>query len=55
MGGADADKVSGGPGNDTVKVKDGVRDRVTCGGGRDTVVADKKDKVAKDCEVVRRR
>lgn len=52
--GAGGDRAGGGPGRDTVRARDGARDRITCGGGRDTVVADRKDTVAKDCEVVRR-
>jgi hypothetical protein len=30
-------------------------DRVSCGGGRDVVIADRHDRVARDCEVVRGR
>jgi len=44
-----------GSGNDRVNVRDGERDSVKCGPGRDVVVADRKDRVAEDCEVVRRR
>lgn len=44
-----------GAGNDRVHVRDGARDSVICGPGRDVVVADRKDVVAEDCEVVRRR
>ena len=54
-GGAGRDKISGGAGNDRIDVRDGERDTVKCGSGKDTVIADKKDKVAKDCEVVRRK
>lgn len=53
-GGAQADTIKAGPGNDTVFAKDGTKDRVDCGSGRDRVIADKKDKLVK-CEVVRRR
>jgi CSLREA domain-containing protein len=52
-GGGQADTVTAGAGNDRIFVKDGVRDRVNCGPGRDRVIADKKDRLAK-CEVVRR-
>jgi hypothetical protein len=41
-------------GNDVVRVRDGAADRVTCGAGRDRVVADAQDSVARDCEVVQR-
>lgn len=44
VGGAGNDVLVGGPGKDTIK----------CGKGRDIVIADRKDKVARDCEVVRR-
>jgi hypothetical protein len=54
-GGPQADRISAGAGNDLVAAKDGVRDRINCGPGRDTVIADKKDKVSRTCEAVRRR
>ena len=44
--------VVGGPGNDLVVGGPGA-DRLMCGPGRDTASGDAKDKVAKDCEVVR--
>jgi hypothetical protein len=50
-GGKGKDKVSGGAGNDTINVADGKRDRVNCGKGKDTVRADKKDKL-RGCERV---
>lgn len=55
VGGAGSDRISGGAGNDVIRAKDGTRDVVRCGAGRDTVVADRSDKVRKDCERVRRR
>jgi hemolysin type calcium-binding protein len=54
-GGSGRDRVSGGRGADTIRVRDGQRDSVACGRGRDVVLADRKDRVAKDCEKVRRR
>jgi hypothetical protein len=39
-------------GNDTVDVRDGEVDSVTCGFGQDTVRADPMDVIARDCEVV---
>jgi N-acetylglucosamine-6-sulfatase len=48
------DWVYAGSGDDTIRVRDGARDRVTCGGGRDVVVADARDVVLAGCEVVRR-
>ena len=52
-GGSGADRISGGSGNDRVSARDGRRDRISCGRGRDTVVADRTDRVARDCERVR--
>jgi hypothetical protein len=42
-------------GNDVLSVRDARRDRVVCGAGRDRVVADRLDVVARDCERVTRR
>jgi Ca2+-binding RTX toxin-like protein len=41
-------------GNDTIDVRDGEIDSVTCGAGADTVLADANDVVAPDCETVTR-
>ena len=41
-------------GNDTIEVRDGEVDSVTCGTGTDRVVADHDDVVAADCETVDR-
>lgn len=54
-GGRGADRFSGGDGNDAIGARDGRRDKVRCGRGRDRVVADRGDRIAGDCEVVRRR
>jgi Ca2+-binding RTX toxin-like protein len=51
-GGPGADTISGGGGDDVVKARDGFRDRIRCGGGRDFVLADRQDVVARDCERV---
>lgn len=48
------DLLEGGPGNDTVVARDKAVDTIRCGAGRDLVTADRNDRVAKDCEVVRR-
>jgi hypothetical protein len=37
-----------------IQARDRIRDAVRCGGGRDVVYADRADRVARDCEVVRR-
>ena len=55
VGGPGADTLEGGPGRDTVEARDGTRDVVRCGPGRDWVVADRVDWIARDCETVRRR
>jgi len=53
--GPSIDRVLGGDGADRLLLRDGVADVVSCGPGRDVVFADRRDKVAKDCEVVVRR
>jgi hypothetical protein len=52
FGGTGSDRLVGGPGADRL-VGDAGRDYLVCGPGRDIAQADKRDKVAKDCEVVR--
>jgi hypothetical protein len=54
-GGRGRDTVLGGGERDTIIVRDGVRDDVSCGGQRDLVVADRLDRVSKDCERISRR
>lgn len=49
-GGKGADIVSGGPGKDRIFARDGVRDRIYCGSGKDRVVADRRDRIQSDCE-----
>jgi Ca2+-binding RTX toxin-like protein len=55
LGGRGRDLLYGDAGNDTISARDGVRDTIHCGTGRDTVIADKIDRVSRDCEVVRRK
>jgi Ca2+-binding RTX toxin-like protein len=52
-GGGGADLLEGGAGADRLFARDGRRDRVRCGPGRDLAVVDIEDAVA-GCEVVRR-
>ncbi|HST15748.1 MAG TPA: S8 family serine peptidase [Gaiellaceae bacterium] len=52
--GPGADTVFGGAGNDVVRARDKTVDTIDCGTGRDTVYADKHDKVAKNCEIIHR-
>jgi Tol biopolymer transport system component len=40
--------------DDVVRARNGLRDTVVCGRGRDLVLADRTDRVARDCESVRR-
>jgi hypothetical protein len=54
-GGAGTDVLSAGPGRDLLTTRDGARDYVSCGAGRDRVVADKRDVLVRGCERVRRR
>ena len=54
-GGGDRDRLLGGAGNDRINAaRDDHRDVVSCGSGVDTVVADRSDSVAGDCERVTR-
>ena len=46
--------VAGGSGDDRINVVRGDHDTVRCGAGRDVVLADPADRVAGDCEDVRR-
>lgn len=49
-----AELVKAGAGRDKIDVSgDSFSDRVICGGGRDTVVADAADRIARNCEKVR--
>lgn len=55
-GGSGKDRIRGGAGDDFINANDGTAgDRVSCGLGRDIVIADPGDRIAADCEVVRRR
>ena len=53
------DRLSGGAGNDRIDARDATLagrrgiDVITCGKGIDTVLADRRDRVAKDCEKAR--
>jgi Ca2+-binding RTX toxin-like protein len=53
-GGAGRDTMRGGPGRDRIFAVDRTRDVILCGGGRDTVRADRVDRIL-GCESVRRR
>jgi hypothetical protein len=54
------DNLSGGAGNDTIDARDSsgagrrVADTVRCGAGRDVASVDRRDRVSRDCERVRR-
>ena len=47
-----ADDIRSGSGHDTINVIGGGRDRVNCGEGDDTVRADRRDRVADDCDLL---
>ena len=49
------DKVKAGAGNDYIISRGGGRDTVRCGRGTDRVKADRKDRIAKSCEKVKRK
>jgi hypothetical protein len=53
-GGSGVDYISGGAGFDVIDARDRSIDRVVCGPGKDLVKADRHDRVARDCESVRR-
>jgi uncharacterized repeat protein (TIGR01451 family) len=55
IGGRGRDDLSGGAGADHISARDGRRDTIRCGTGRDSVAADRFDRVARDCERVVRR
>ena len=55
-GSSGRDRLSGGAGKDRIGARDGRGgDRIACGLGRDSVIADRGDRVARDCERVSRR
>jgi hypothetical protein len=53
FGDAGLDTYVGGAGNDTISAADGRAETVSCGAGRDSVRADRRDRL-RGCEVVRR-
>ena len=53
IGGPGRDRLNGGPGNDRIEARGNGVDAITCGPGRDTVIADRSDRIARDCENVR--
>jgi hypothetical protein len=54
-GGKDSDRIRTLAGNDWINVYDHARDSVSCGKGRDWVMADRMDRVARNCETVKRK
>lgn len=50
VGGPGRDLLAGGPGDDTINARDGGADRIDCGPGWDTVVADDRDDIPASCE-----
>jgi Ca2+-binding RTX toxin-like protein len=54
VGGAGRDLLAAGAGRDLIRARDGRRDRIRCGAGFDRVRADRRDRVAGDCERVSR-
>jgi hypothetical protein len=54
-GGPETDRLDAGAGNDLVVSADKSPDRVACGKGRDVAVVDKRDRVSRSCERVKRR
>jgi len=54
VGGSGKDKLFGGTANDRLEARDGERDLVDCGDGRDAATVDRRD-VVRNCEQVTRR
>jgi chitodextrinase len=54
VGGRGRDRLLAGPGGDVLQARDGARDTIVCGAGRDVVYVDRVDEIAGDCERVRR-
>lgn len=52
-GGVGRDRIDAGAGNDAIRARDGQVDTIECGAGKDTVIADRDDRV-KHCEKVSR-
>ncbi len=48
-GGAGRDVLGGGPGDDVIRARDGARDRIRCGPGKDRVFADRRDRLGAGC------
>ena len=55
VGGTGRDLLNGGLGADRIEARDGARDRIACGAGKDVVIVDRLDVVGRDCETIRRR
>jgi Ca2+-binding RTX toxin-like protein len=55
LGGRGNDDIRAGHGNDRIEIRDGQVDALSCGRGRDVVIADAIDDVARNCERVSRR
>ncbi len=53
-GNAGADVIRGGPGGDVLRARDGERDRLACGNGKDRAIVDGKDRV-RGCERERKK
>ncbi len=53
-GGHGRDRIEAGPGNDVIYSRDGQRDTINCGSGKDVVVADTVEVVINKCEKVTR-
>jgi hypothetical protein len=47
------DVLRGGPGDDTLIARDRFRDSILCGAGRDLVLADRRDRIGRGCEIVK--
>ena len=53
VGGSGRDLLLGGNSDDSIRARDGAVDTISCGPGRDRVIADRIDHVRRDCELKR--
>jgi hypothetical protein len=50
IGGPGRDRLVGGRGADRIRARDGQPDAINCGPGRDRVLADRRDRISRNCE-----
>jgi Ca2+-binding RTX toxin-like protein len=53
QGGLNFDEIYGGRGDDKIRAREGVRDQIDCGPGRDTAIVDRFEDGLFDCEIIK--